>query len=88
MNDVIMHYAKLAKKNPEWDMIYISVMRTGLLVKFSNDYWLKQLLLDTSERTIYLESVYDAFWEGDKNEPNKLAALLMEIRNELKSNTK
>ena len=63
-------------------------MRRGILVKFSNDYWLKRLLLDTRERTIYLESSYDAFWEGGKNEPNKLAALLMEIRNELKSNAK
>lgn len=88
MNDIIIKYEKLAKKNPEWDGIYINVMRKGLLVKFSSDYWLKRLLLDTREMTIYLESSYDAFWEGGKNESNKLAALLMEIRNELKSNAK
>ena len=84
MNDVIHQYCitQLAKPNPEWDTIQIDVMRKAIGAKFSQNYTLETLLLDTGDRQIIYSNPNDSFWGvGDDNKgENHLGRLLMELR--------
>jgi len=70
-----------------WDDIKIDVMKKCLWAKFSQNYELKNLLLNTGD--VYLEEGNtwgDKFWGVVSGEgENNLGKLLMEVRQELRN---
>lgn len=77
-----MKVGRLLRKGRElrsdWDDIKISVMKKGLLAKFSQNLYLRKRLLETGDLNLAENSPSDLFW-GVKGE-NMLGKLLMEVR--------
>lgn len=79
---------------PDWDLVRVNVMRWSLRVKLLQN-WERfgTLLLETNDRPIVEESRRDAFWGAKPNLEqdtligiNALGRLLMELREQLRSN--
>lgn len=81
-----------SQTRPDWDQVRVTVMRWCLRVKIACN-WVKfrNLLLSTGEKHIVEDSRRDRFWGAVANDEdylegeNVLGRLLMEIREELKS---
>ena len=74
----------------DWEEIKDEIMYRGVLCKFTHHQDLKQLLLDTGEQLIVENSPIDYYWGcgKDGSGKNKLGEILMQVRAEIKSNTK
>jgi hypothetical protein len=80
----------------EWNLVAETYMKKGLMAKFSQSEELKNYLLSTGEKTLGEASPYDSKWgiglrinsteimERNNWGQNRLGALLMEIRNEIR----
>ena len=78
-----------------WNSERFTIMKEGLLLKFSQNEGLKQLLLNTNDKTLYEASKYDILWgigydintaintDTKLYGQNLLGEALMEIRNHL-----
>lgn len=76
----------LRKKNmvEDWDNKKVSVMRYGLLCKFTQNKDLKRKLLETGDAKLHENSPTDMFW-GVKGK-DMLGKLLMEVREDIREN--
>lgn len=77
---------KTLTDRPNWSAIKVPVMKRALMVKFSAPE-LRQKLLDTGSEYLIHLSPWDSFWGADHrgNGENVLGKLIMEVRNELKT---
>lgn len=79
--------ANLGRNNPidivKWNTRKLYVMRTGLLLKFTENWPLKDRLLDTQGQMLGEASPYDYYWGLGRQGSGKnwLGKLLMEVRN-------
>lgn len=64
-------------------------MKKGLLLKFSQNPGLLDILVGTGERPLVEHTEKDKYWGdgGDGSGKNRLGVLLMEVRAELKQNS-
>jgi predicted NAD-dependent protein-ADP-ribosyltransferase YbiA (DUF1768 family) len=71
----------------DWEAAKEGVMKEGLRAKFSSNPTLANLLLSTGERRIVENSPRDSYWGigKDGRGKNRLGALLMEVREELRT---
>jgi type I restriction enzyme S subunit len=87
------HYLEASRA--DWEVVRIRIMRWCLRVKLVQN-WSRfgTLLLSTEHRPIVEESTRDAFWAAKQVKPgefvgvNALGRLLMELREELRSETR
>ena len=87
------HY--VGDSRPDWLQVRVRIMRWCLKVKLAQN-WARfgSLLLSTEQRTIVEESKRDEFWAAKQTRPgefvgiNALGRLLMELREELRSNNR
>ncbi|MFK7933858.1 MAG: NADAR family protein [Saprospiraceae bacterium] len=72
------------KKN--WDNMKDNVMYEALTAKFSQHEELKELLLETTDKTLVEHTENDSYWGdgGDGSGKNRLGKLLMKLRDSLK----
>jgi ribA/ribD-fused uncharacterized protein len=70
-----------------WDDIKDDCMRTILFLKYTQNFEIKRLLLDTGKAKLIEASPKDSYWgEGpDGKGQNKLGWILMEVRSVLKN---
>jgi ribA/ribD-fused uncharacterized protein len=81
------------KMRENWDNVKLAVMKVGLNAKFTQNDDLKQKLLDTGDAILEEGNTWgDSFWGINKNPDrgplggqNHLGKLLMELRDELRS---
>lgn len=73
---------------PDWENVKLEVMRTALRLKFSNNLVLVDLLLSTGNEELIEQTTDDYFWGSgsDGRGLNMLGKLLMELREEYRSN--
>ena len=73
-------------RRSDWEAVKIDVMYKALLLKFSQNPELSELLLLTGERELIEHSPYDSYWGdgGDGTGENHLGKLLMKLRRELR----
>ena len=72
---------------PNWDMIKRDIMLKGLRAKFAN-LELRKMLLDTGDAVLYENNPEDAYWGiGDGSGESWLGKLLMQVRDEIRSET-
>ena len=66
----------------DWSIVKESVMLKGLQAKFTQDEFLKDLLIRTGDKQLFAHTRNDRFWGdgGDRKGQNKLGCLLMQIR--------
>jgi ribA/ribD-fused uncharacterized protein len=84
LNNIIRDFKDIVRIRADWDEVRLTVMKTGLLAKFSQNERLKQLLLSTGDTEIIEDSPRDAWGVGKKGDgQNWLGRLLMEVRAEL-----
>jgi putative DNA methylase len=82
------------ESRPDWDEVRVQVMRWCLRVKLAQNPRFGELLRKTGDRPIVEESARDAFWgalprgEETLTGRNILGRLLMELREELGSDTR
>ncbi len=69
----------------DWDDVKLDVMLTGLRSKFADPH-LRNRLLDTGDAILHEDSPTDMFW-GKKGKDH-LGRLLMQVRDEIRDNTK
>lgn len=70
---------------PDWDEIKDKIMLSGLRMKFGQNTYIRELLLDTGDSQLIEGNTWgDTYWGvcGDVGE-NKLGILLMQVRSEL-----
>ena len=74
----------------DWEQIKDNVMYRAVLCKFKTHEDIQQLLLDTGEKLIVENSPIDYYWGcgKDGSGKNKLGEILMQVRAEIKSNSK
>jgi hypothetical protein len=83
---IAKHRGKRIPRREDWNKIRLDIMRLGLLAKFSQNLYLKDLLLGTGSS--YLEELNDwgdTFWgtcsgKGD----NHLGLILMDLRDKFR----
>ena len=70
----------------DWDQVKEDIMLKGLRAKFQNQE-LKKLLIKTGKKKLIENSPYDKYWGIGANGKgkNRLGALLMQLREELKN---
>jgi ribA/ribD-fused uncharacterized protein len=75
------------KLRPDWDSVKVGIMRQAVLAKFTQHDELRTLLLSTREARIVEHTENDAFWGdgGDGSGKNMLGRILMEVREQLRS---
>lgn len=73
---------------PDWEDIKESIMKQGLIAKFTQHPDLKKKLLDTGDSELIEHTSKDFYWAdgGDGSGKNRLGYLLMEVRQELLEN--
>jgi ribA/ribD-fused uncharacterized protein len=71
----------------DWDQIREDVMMTALRAKFTTHEAIKRILLETGNREIVEHTAKDRYWAdgGDGTGQNRLGALLMQLRDELRA---
>jgi ribA/ribD-fused uncharacterized protein len=71
----------------DWESVKVSVMRAALRAKFTQHDDLRKILLDSGDRKIVEHTERDSYWGdgGDGSGKNMLGILLMELRDELRS---
>jgi len=86
---------KIAEENkryrhPDWDNLKLDVMRGILRAKADQHEYVRRKLLQTEDRELVENSWRDAFWGWGPNQDgqNMLGNLWMEIRAELRSQTR
>ena len=74
----------------DWEQVKEQVMKNGLRLKFTQHPKLLELLLSTGNRKIVEHTDQDSYWGdgGDGSGKNRLGVLLMELREELRSQQK
>lgn len=84
MNEVIEEYHDV-KLREDWDEVKCDVMYKALHAKFTQNEYLKDLLMSTGDKEIIEASPRDAYWGWgkDKKGVNMLGKLLMKLRTEL-----
>jgi ribA/ribD-fused uncharacterized protein len=72
---------------PDWEAVKEDVMLEALRTKFSQHKSLRSLLLDTGDAELVEHTANDAYWGdgGDRSGKNRLGALLMQVRAELRA---
>jgi N-glycosidase YbiA len=72
---------------PDWESVKEDIMREALWAKFNQHDELAELLLGTGDAQIVEHTTNDLYWGdgGDGAGRNRLGALLMEIRDRLRS---
>ena len=79
-----------SRKRPlrkEWESAKDSIMHEAVLAKFSQHADLGEILLGTGDAKIVEHTANDAYWGdgGDGSGRNKLGQILMQVREELRS---
>jgi ribA/ribD-fused uncharacterized protein len=71
----------------DWESSKENIMREALLAKFTQHLDLRSLLLSTGQETIVEHTANDDYWGdgGDGSGRNRLGILLMELREELRT---
>ncbi len=71
----------------DWETVKDDIMREALKAKFTQDEDLKKILLETGDALLVEHTANDNYWGdgGDGSGQNMLGKLLMELREELKS---
>ncbi|MFO0583813.1 MAG: NADAR family protein [Anaeromyxobacter sp.] len=71
----------------DWEDVKDEVMLVALRAKFGQHAKLKRLLLETGERPLVEHTTNDRYWAdgGDGSGKNRLGALLMVVRDELRA---
>lgn len=74
---------------PDWEDVKDDVMRRAVLAKFQAHPALRELLLSTGDEPIVENTTHDYYWGcgKDGSGKNRLGALLMELRAELRQET-
>src|SRR5262245_27587265 len=72
---------------PDWEVVKEEVMREALRANFEQHPKLKSLLLSTGAAELVEHTGNDRYWAdgGDGNGLNRLGILLMELRNQFRS---
>ncbi len=72
---------------PDWESVKEEVMREGLRAKFTQHEELRAILLSTGDALLVEHTRNDRYWAdgGDGRGRNRLGALLMELREELRA---
>lgn len=84
LNEVIQTYPDVRLRE-DWDVVKDEIMYKAVNVKFSQNSFLKNLLIDTGDCVIVEASPKDAYWGygKDKKGLNMLGKILMRVRDEL-----
>jgi N-glycosidase YbiA len=71
----------------DWEGVKEEVMRKALHAKFTQHEELKKLLLNTADAVLVEHTANDSYWadNGDGTGKNRLGALLMELREQLRN---
>jgi N-glycosidase YbiA len=71
----------------DWERVKEDIMREALRAKFSQHDSLRGILLGTGNKTLIEHTANDSYWAdgGDGSGKNRLGALLMELRDEIRS---
>jgi ribA/ribD-fused uncharacterized protein len=74
----------------DWESVKERVMLEALRAKFTQHEDLKEILLGTGEALLVEHTANDSYWGdgGDGSGKNRLGRLLMQVRNELRSEQK
>jgi N-glycosidase YbiA len=72
---------------PDWDIVKEDVMRRAVRAKFEQNRRVREQLLATADEELIHESSSDAFWGKSRDGigDNRLGAILMEVRQALRS---
>lgn len=86
VNEVVREFKHVPIRS-DWEHVKDTVMRDGLMAKFSQNETLKQMLLDTGDAELVEKSPRDAYWGVGKDGRgrNRLGELLMEVREGLRT---
>ncbi|MGB4967268.1 MAG: NADAR family protein [Candidatus Saccharimonadales bacterium] len=78
------------KRRSDWDSVKVSSMRSLLRAKFMQNEDARTCLLKTGHKQIVENSPFDSFWGcgSDKSGENTMGILLMELREELRSDAR
>ena len=86
---------KIAENNDllrraDWPDVRVGIMREILIAKVAQHEYVRRKLLQTGERELVENSWRDSFWGWGPNQDgqNMLGKLWMEIRSEIKNNTR
>src|SRR5262245_28354201 len=71
----------------DWESVKDSIMHEAVLAKFTQHADLREILLATGDATIVEHTKNDSYWGdgGDGKGKNQLGRILMQVRNELRS---
>ena len=85
MDAAIMGRDPNIPKRPDWDIYKDIAMEIAVRAKFSQNEYLRLLLISTSNSVIHEHTKNDCYWGdcGDGSGKDKLGILLMKIRSEL-----
>jgi N-glycosidase YbiA len=74
----------------DWEFVKDDIMRAALRTKFTQHPALRSLLLNTGDAELVEHTKNDRYWGdgGDGTGRNRLGQLLMEVRTELRAQTK
>ena len=74
----------------DWEVVKDDIMREALKAKFTQNEDLRKILLETEDAILVEHTKNDRYWGdgGDGSGQNMLGKLLMELREELKTNEK
>ncbi len=78
------------KLRGDWESVKVSVMRQAVRAKFTQHEDIRAILLATGDATLVEHTENDAYWGdgGDGSGKNMLGRILMQIREELKVESK
>jgi len=79
-----------SRKHPlrkDWESVKDAVMRKALAAKFTQHSDLREILLGTGDAKLVEHTTNDSYWGdgGDGSGKNRLGALLMQLREELRA---
>lgn len=79
--------SRKVKLRSDWESVKVEVMRSAVRAKFTQHDELRALLLSTGEAKIVEHTTNDSYWGdgGDGSGKNMLGRILMEVRQELRS---
>lgn len=77
------------KLRRDWESVKVGVMRTAVLAKFAQHEELREMLLSTRDAKIIEHTENDDYWGdgGDGRGKNMLGRILMEVREQLRSDS-
>ena len=75
------------KLRPDWEQVKDDIMRAGVRAKFLAHPDILQTLLSTRKEELIEDAAYDSYWGCGKtgHGKNKLGKILMEVRDELRT---